>query len=36
MKKFVFATNNAHKLQEVEAIVGEKIEISRSHRRRED
>lgn len=27
MKKFVFATNNAHKLQEVEAIVGEKIEI---------
>ena len=26
-RKFVFATNNAHKLQEVEAIVGEKIEI---------
>ena len=27
MKKFVFATNNAHKLEEVKAIVGEKIEI---------
>ena len=27
MKKFVFATNNAHKLEEVKAIVGAKIEI---------
>lgn len=27
MKKFIFATNNAHKLDEVKAIVGEKIEI---------
>ena len=27
MKKFVFATNNRHKLEEVEAIIGEKIEI---------
>ena len=27
MKKFVFATNNAHKLEEVKAIVGTKIEI---------
>lgn len=26
-KRFVFATNNAHKLEEVAAIVGEKIEI---------
>ncbi|MCL1616017.1 non-canonical purine NTP diphosphatase [Bacteroides sp. ET71] len=27
MKKFVFATNNIHKLEEVEAIIGKKIEI---------
>lgn len=27
MKKFIFATNNHHKLEEVEAIIGEKIEI---------
>ncbi len=27
MKKFVFATNNNHKLEEVKAIIGEKIEI---------
>lgn len=27
MKKFVFATNNSHKLEEVKAIVGAKIEI---------
>ncbi len=27
MKKFIFATNNAHKLDEVKAIVGKKIEI---------
>ena len=27
MKKFVFATNNIHKLEEVKAIIGEKIEI---------
>lgn len=27
MKKFVFATNNAHKLEEVKAIIGTKIEI---------
>lgn len=27
MKKFVFATNNTHKLEEVEAIIGTKIEI---------
>ena len=27
MKKFVFATNSAHKLEEVKAIVGAKIEI---------
>ncbi len=27
MKKLVFATNNAHKLSEVRAILGEKIEI---------
>lgn len=27
MKRFVFATNNAHKLEEVKAILGDKIEI---------
>lgn len=27
MKKFVFATNNPHKLEEVKAIIGEKMEI---------
>ncbi|MBQ8673526.1 MAG: non-canonical purine NTP diphosphatase [Bacteroides sp.] len=27
MKKFVFATNNAHKLDEVRAILGEKVEV---------
>ena len=26
-KKFVFATNNAHKLEEVTAILGDKIEL---------
>ena len=26
-KKFVFATNNAHKLEEVTAILGNKIEL---------
>ena len=26
-KKFVFATNNAHKLEEVSAILGKKIEL---------
>ena len=25
-KKFVFATNNSHKLEEVTAILGEKVE----------
>ena len=27
MKKFVFATNNAHKLEEVKDILGNKIEV---------
>lgn len=27
MKKFVFATNNAHKLEEVKALLGDKIEL---------
>lgn len=27
MKKFVFATNNAHKLEEVSTILGSKIEL---------
>lgn len=27
MRKFVFATNNAHKLEEIRAILGDKIEI---------
>ena len=27
MKRFVFATNNPHKLEEVKAIIGTKIEI---------
>ena len=27
MKKLVFATNNAHKLEEIRAILGSKIEI---------
>mgnify|MGYP000110937096 CR=1 FL=1 len=27
-KKFVFATNNSHKLEEVTAILGEKVETS--------
>ena len=26
-KKFVFATNNSHKLEEVTAILGEKVEL---------
>ena len=31
-KKFVFATNNSHKLEEVTAILGEKVEqIGRAH-----
>ena len=29
-KKFVFATNNSHKLEEVTAILGEKVELLRS------
>ena len=27
MKKYVFATNNAHKLEEVKDILGDKIEL---------
>ena len=27
MKKFVFATNNAHKLEEVKALLSDKIEL---------
>ena len=27
MKKLVFATNNAHKLEEIRAILGDKVEI---------
>ena len=27
-KKFVFATNNSHKLEEVTAILGEKVDFS--------
>ena len=27
MRKLVFATNNAHKLEEIRAILGEKVEI---------
>ena len=27
MKKFIFATNNAHKLEEVKDILGNKIEV---------
>ena len=31
-KKFVFATNNAHKLEEVTAILGDKIRASQHER----
>ena len=27
MKKLVFATNNAHKLEEIRAILGDKVEV---------
>ena len=30
MKKYVFATNNVHKLEEVKDILGDKIELSRN------